>query len=172
MGYFSFTYADTNNKEKLRIGGKAYIPLPSGNFLYEPNYNGYGSFNGKDIHYMFAMWNKKYLSADLVDELYEPPKRETYTNIPWVDDVAKEEEYYNAALKRYERDKAVFVYFLESDSVSFENIRNIGIELFFSENEKVKNSIKYPIRIMKNESSCDNPSLYPASEDDPDQGCF
>ena len=62
MGQFSWMFADTNNEEDLREGQEAYVPLPNGEYIHEPCYEGYGKFGGQDIYDLVADWNREYLS--------------------------------------------------------------------------------------------------------------
>lgn len=64
MGCFSWRFADKNNKRRLKIDRAAYVMCPDGGILYEPCYNGYGDFAGKDIYDLVADWNRKFLSQN------------------------------------------------------------------------------------------------------------
>ena len=59
MGCFSWMFSDTNNEENLVIGEEAYVVLPDGSMIYEPVYDGYGNFGGRDIYEMVVDWNKE-----------------------------------------------------------------------------------------------------------------
>lgn len=74
MGYFSWMFADKANRSRLKIGQPAYVPCPDGTVIFEPAYDGYGHFGGKDIYELVAEWNRDSMQiSDLV-----LPKRESY----------------------------------------------------------------------------------------------
>lgn len=59
MGCFSWMYADLNNSRPLLIGAPAYVACPSGEFIFEPAYDGYGIFGGHDIYELVVDWNRE-----------------------------------------------------------------------------------------------------------------
>lgn len=65
MGYFSWMFADTDNKIPLKLGNEFYLPQPFGMAtLHERAYNGYGDVGDKDIFELVADWNREYLSKN------------------------------------------------------------------------------------------------------------
>lgn len=92
MGFYSWMYADTDNKKRLKIGQGAYVLCPDGTTkIKEYHYNGYGTFGGNDIYELVAEWNRDYLTEDNLIK----PLREEY-----IDNHTKtEQEAFERALK-------------------------------------------------------------------------
>ena len=61
MGFFSWITSDTDesisNVYSERGPLPVYLLCPNGEKLYEPEYEGYGIFAGKDAYALLAQWN-------------------------------------------------------------------------------------------------------------------
>ena len=62
MGFYSWKFADTKNRQRLMVGAPAYVACPAGTFIFS-YYDGYGHFNGKDIWELVADWNRDHLDG-------------------------------------------------------------------------------------------------------------
>ena len=164
MGCFSWKFADTNNKERLRCGKPAYVPCPNGEIFYESCYGGYGIFDGRDIYELVADWNQDSISVAQL----EKPKAECYKI---GNDDGK--EYFEKAMERYEYCCRRMTDFVKKQSSQYmiehygkEWKREIGIDIACY--DKDNESLKFPIKICKSKPK----SYYDlvASKSDPMQG--
>lgn len=61
MGFFSWKTSDTDksisNTNSSRGPLSVYVLCPDGSKLYEPQYEGYGVFAGRDVYALVAQWN-------------------------------------------------------------------------------------------------------------------
>ena len=62
MGFFSWMTSDTHRSISNRYSSRGALPVylycPDGTKIYEPNYEGYGDFGGKDAYALLARWNR------------------------------------------------------------------------------------------------------------------
>lgn len=163
MGQFSWKYADKHNRSALKIHGEAYVPVPDGSILYEPYYEGYGDFQGKDIYELVAEWNRENISEKNIQK----PVRKVYCN--------REEGYvhYLNAVRSYELRCMRLRDFVQGrPAKEMEEVygngwkREIGIDIACG--DKKNAALKYPIKICKMKP--DSYEKLPASRIDPHQG--
>ena len=154
MGQFSWMYADTNNEKALLEGGAAYVPLPNGEAIEEPSYDGYGEFGGQDIYDLVADWNREYLSRHPEFELPGAYGRKPFR----VDRHGWYKYYADLSLSREEvvRRADLFEY------------RTIGIEIACYDDQN--GALPFPIKICKNRPAPGAYNRLPASWSDPNQG--
>lgn len=61
MGFFSWITSDTHKGVRNRYSEEGALPVyvycPDGTKIFEPNYEGYGVFGGRDIYALVAEWN-------------------------------------------------------------------------------------------------------------------
>lgn len=158
MGCFSWKYANTDNKRRLRIGSPAYLMCPDGTVIREPSYEGYGRFGGRDVYELVADWNREYLSKHPEFRIYS----ETLGYKP-IGDFFWYPAY--ADLAKTPED-------IEREAVDPEfghnvQYRQIGIEIACT---NVRNSmLPYPIKICSS-PRCPKYDELPYSDKDPDQG--
>jgi hypothetical protein len=61
MGFFSWKTSDTEKSISNRYSDRGALPVyvlcPDGSKIYEPNYEGYGEFGGRDMYALVAQWN-------------------------------------------------------------------------------------------------------------------
>lgn len=61
MGFFSWKTSDTNKSISNMFSSRGALPVyvlcPDGSKIYEPNYEGYGIFGGRDIYALVVEWN-------------------------------------------------------------------------------------------------------------------
>lgn len=163
MGQFSWMYADSDNKDALKLFGKAYVPCPDGTVIYEGCYNCDGMFGGYDIYDLVAEWNKQYISIDNI----EMPVRGDWG------DTEQDALCYQDALKRYKFQCQRIIDFINNKSEEYmQKIygedwkRNIGIDIASDSEDNA--ALKFPIKICEGKNSCYG--KIPASESDQDQG--
>ena len=167
MGLFSWMFADTDNKENLRIHKEAQVPCPDGKVIICSSYNGYGSFGGHDIYELVANWNRKYLAShpehgipSKIDYLKGHPdykdKRTKVSEMAWYP------YYANLSLSPAE----VVEQTKSACNWEFFEYRQIGIDIacYDEDNE----ALPYPIKICKNANG--GYDSFPASKSDPEQG--
>lgn len=161
MGFFSWMFADTGNTEALKVGKPAYLVWPDGSVTYIHRYDGYGRFDSYEIHKLVVDWNKDFLS---VDNLIKPERNEY-----------DEQKYFDSAMRRYEYGCNRLNDFISGMSDEEMHARygrdwklEIGIDI--SDEDEQNASLKYPIRICKEEPK--DISALPASKSDPLQGCY
>lgn len=149
MGQFSWNYADTQNRIPLMLYGAAYVPCPDGTVIYESCYLCYGMFGGHDIYDLVADWNRRYISAQMIDK----PERESYpvtgqgkrwyrTNVRW----------YNMKCRRLEDFAVGKSNPYMSDTYGEDWKRNIGIDIACD--DKKNRALKYPIKICRSRLDC------------------
>lgn len=67
MGQYSWIYSDTKKQVVDNRRADTYLLVPPsyqskyGSAIYEPCYNGYGSFGSYDIYELVAEWNKTFI---------------------------------------------------------------------------------------------------------------
>ena len=170
MGCFSWMYADTGNREALKIGGSAYVPRPDGTVLIEKDYGGFGCFANADIMDEVADWNREYLSQhpDFPVPQHGLIPAPNGTLKPCPPKPVKEYNWYHvfADIESYPSHEDVERGVRsETDERSFE-YRFIGCDLTAYDDQN--SALPYPIKICK-----EMPGTYfdlPASDADPDQG--
>lgn len=149
MGQFSWKYADTNNRSRLKLYGTAYVPCPDGTIIYEGCYQCYGIFGGYDIYDLVADWNREYISEDLI----EKPVRTDWDNDE------QGEEYYQRAMKWYTFSCNRLKDFVNGKPEEYmEKVygddwkRNIGIDIACDNESNA--ALKFPIKICKEKPDC------------------
>ena len=171
MGCYSWKFGNTKNRSRLVCGNAAYLLIPEkfgGGHYFEPHYDGYGQFAGKDVFELIADWNREVLSEypgwlleGNVDEQRMDPKHilpVTVSGFSWYKD------YADLLLSREQvvennQDNEMFKAF------GFE-WRSIGIEL--TTLDRNNDSLPFPIKV----SSVPMPyEACRASHMDPRQGC-
>lgn len=171
MGCFSWMFADTDNKQALRIGKKAHLFLPTGAVLTEPSYDGYGRFDGQDVFDLVADWNRAFLAAnpDFIikqhgqrfDEktgkwaLIPDKKVSEFCWYPAYADLTKSMDEVEDAVRKAYPDQSHFQY------------RRIGIAIACYDDQNA--TLPYPIKICRAKRGRNYETL-PPSEGDPDQG--
>lgn len=81
MGLFSFMYADTENRENLCIGERAYLLLPDREPNFELSYDGYWHFRGTDIYEVTVDLNRNLLTEEFLDMYIASPRKFDWTII-------------------------------------------------------------------------------------------
>lgn len=160
MGCFSWRFADKNNKRRLKIDRAAYVMCPDGGILYEPCYNGYGDFAGKDIYDLVADWNRKFLSQN-PDFVIKSIGREI-SSYNWYLYYANL-EFSPKEIERRLREDGIWNGCTE--------YRDIGICIACEDEDNA--ALPYPIKICQSKP-VGTAAYYqglPASEGDPYQGC-
>lgn len=81
MGYFTWTFADKPLKYKkdgeisrtckLHYDGSGYLLCPDHSYFYEPDYEGYGIFDGHDAYDLVVDWNRGKL-VEAITACHEP----------------------------------------------------------------------------------------------------
>lgn len=165
MGCFSWMFADTDNRKRLRCDRKGYVALPHGGFILERCYDGYGIFDGHDIYDLVVDWNKEFLTTDLLKK----PRRSDYMSGEDGD------RRYRHWLADYEKSCGAmkdFISGVPEDEITkkygSEWKRWLGIQIACYDEENA--ALRYPIKICRTRPK-DYDSL-PASKSDPNQGCF
>ena len=162
MGQFSFMYADTDNREALRVCGEAYVICPDGSVIHEDCYGGYGIFCGKDIYELVADWNRKYLAKHPefpIFQHYLVPTENGFKEaepIP-IDQYDWYRFYADLSLSREE----------VVERAKLLEYRLIGIDIACYDDCNA--NLPCPIKICKDEPRKDY-GAYPPSKDDPNQG--
>lgn len=80
MGCFSWKFADTNNRRRLKIGQPSLVACPDGMFIPDRSYNGYGHFGCEDIFDLVATWNREYAARNPDHRLHGG---HTLSEYPW-----------------------------------------------------------------------------------------
>ena len=173
MGQFSFRFAEDRRK-RLRLCEPAYVPfpkdrgacgLPPGSRIFEPAYDCYGHFGGKDIFDLVADWNKGRITPEMIDL----PDRSG-----WSPD-EEGEMWYRKAMGRYYR-LLCMVYDFQSgmDDAAMASRygqdwkRTIGIAITGAGDYVKNSSLPYPLKVCMYESTAYEEAG--ASSDDPHQG--
>lgn len=176
MGCFSWMFADTDNKEALRIGDKAHLFLPTGVVLTEPSYDGHGRFDGQDVYDLVADWNRVFLAANpdfIIKQVEEVFNSEAGEWVPKPDKKVNEFPWYPAyadlAKSRAEVVEAVRELDLGGGRGEWRTFRYrcIGIEIACYNEQNA--ALPYPIKICRTKRGRNYETL-PPSEADPDQG--
>lgn len=154
MGLFSFMFAN-NLKRNLRYGEKGILLLPDGRHITTNSYGGYGDFSGYDVFETMFWFNRNWIVKNVKKEdiCKKMLWKDGYKSKRILDDVyafdGTEEEFYD-----------------EYGDDIFDTLRDIMIYVFYN----VPNH-PYPIKIVDGTVKDLNYNSYPASVDDPDQGC-
>lgn len=153
MGYFSWMFANCNNEKNLRVGRKGYVACPDNTFIEEPNYEGYGDFDGKDVYELVVQWNRKFL-ADHPEHIL-PRFHIRVDRFPWYPALA------DLTIPLYE--------IPERSKPDWDGeLRMIGIDIACYNEDNA--SLAYPIKIVSNKKMAYDD--LPPSKLDPDQGCL
>lgn len=151
MGLFSFTKVDDLNN--IHYGDKVCLLHPLKSKMNVIGfYDGYGRINGRDVYFLLAMWNRKYILAnkEKFDSLFNRMNRDEYSKAKAYFDSSKSNKYFDI-----------------EDENMVDSIRLIGIQLFFENAE-------YPFHLkfvdIENASKKYN-DYTNFSQDDPTQGC-
>ena len=166
MGYFSWMFADKNNKENLRIGKRAYVLCPDGAVIIEECYDGYGRFGNYDIYDLVVDWNRKFITTENVKK----PNRDDYP--------AGElgQDSYIFGMRDYERNckKITDIISGKSSQYMYDEYgpdwkRELGICIACYDEENA--SLNFPIKICKSYPRNVSYGELPPSKGDPNQGC-
>lgn len=167
MGFFSWMFADRDNKKALKIGKKAYLLIPvEKDGYYEGFYNGYGNIGSLSVYEQVALWNREYLTTKNLVK----PERENFGNVEYA------QKAYEASMKHYERSVACLSDFVGGmpgaemkEKYGKDYLRDIGVDIagYNWQNEQ----LKYPIKICELKHSAKQYDVLPASKKDPNQGC-
>ena len=166
MGCFSWIFANSDNKRRLKIDSKGYVVCPDNSYLGTGSYDGYGDFykageiGSKDIYALVAIWNRDFLSPKMLRKV----KKKNYGD----------EFYWEKAKKNYRR-KVERLSDYRSRKVSEEDmeakygkdwLRKIGIDISCYDEQNA--ALPYPIKIVSRKGLLYNG--LPSSDGDPDQG--
>ena len=154
MGYFSWCFADKNNKKKLRIGERGYILTPDNQLIREDNYDGYGRFASQDVYALVADWNKDHLKEIIADKNLDDFTRQIAIKFQNDEDVAG---FVNSEIAN---GKA-----LEYLRTDWKRVLGIEIACYDEENK----NLPYPIKIVSSRN-CRKYEDLPASKKDKNQG--
>ena len=165
MGFFSWLDCKTN--KSIRIGSHdSYLLIPEqfgGGHYHESYYRGYGMFGSHDVYEEVAKWNRKNLSADMI----EAPDRSR-----WADD-EEGQQWYELAVDRYMvRRKRITDYAAGVDDRTMrllygaDYLRNIGIDIACYDEQNA--ALPFPIKITHDKNA--EYEDYGPSKSDPNQG--
>lgn len=168
MGFFSWITSDTHksisNAYSTRGALPVYLLVPDdygGEPIYEPNYDGYGRFDGRDAYDLVADWNRLHIPSDLI----ERPDRSRYSR-------ASDYEWacarYCTMLDMIEAFSSCEVPDRELAAQFGDDFkRRIGIWIAGSSDKNA--ALRYPLKFVEHPVPYDDAE---ASRDDPDQGYF
>lgn len=133
MGCFSWMFADANNTRPLLIGAPAYVACPSGDFIFESAYGGYGMFGGHDIYDLVVDWNREDIKHLVRQNQHHPLFNwsDEFLNLVMESDVAAE---------KYIADRFPVGHWLRRDWK-----RNLGIDIACYDDQN--QALRYPIKI-------------------------
>lgn len=170
MGYFSWMFANGHNKRNLCLGKPAFLCCPDGTILFEPAYEGYGFFGGKDVYELVADWNRPFLSKHpelLIPqhssvfnqetgkfEKATPVRVDSFYWYPAYADLSKSMEEVEAAMRACRNDPA-------------EVYRWIGIAIACYDDQNA--ALPFPIKVCSHGYD-NNYFKLPPSKNDPNQG--
>lgn len=157
MGCFSWMFADTNNKKRLRIGHKGYILTPDNIFIPEQHYEGYGDFSDVDVYDCVVDWNRPFLTDIINKPLRTNPSKQMKTLAEFAE-ISDDE-----ALRFVESEIKVggFSPYFKTD---WKRCLGIDIACYDEDNRE----LPFPIKIVSSKN-CKYEDL-PSSNLDPDQG--
>lgn len=160
MGYFSWLFCDRGNKENLRIDRLGHILCPDDTFIDEPEYEGYGEFNGVDAYDLVADWNRKHLAEHPEYMVPQPCGRPTrpVSSYPWY------AAYSDLTLSH----EQVVDRVMKTTGEKFFEYRFIGIDIACYDEQNA--ALPFPLKITKAKRGRHYADL-PASKGDPEQGC-
>lgn len=166
MGQFSWLDCKDGKQILDNVAKTAYLLVPEefkeqfGEKIPTQCYDGYGHFGSYDVYELVALWNRRFLS---IENLQNLPKREQYG----------EEEYYQMAMNRYKNSMNRLEDFRlgTSDEKMKEKygkdyLREIGIDVACYDEQNA--ALTYPIKI-----TYDGTAVYEQcdpSPSDPNQG--
>ena len=152
MGCFSWLFADCDNEKSLRIGNPGYIACPDNTFIAEPNYEGYGEFDGRDVFELVVRWNRQFL-ADHPEHILPRfgIRVDHFQWYPFLADLTIPLE---------------IVPGLCPESAWAGELRMIGVDIACYDADNA--SLAYPIKIVSNKKKAYDD--LPASKSDPNQG--
>lgn len=156
MGFFSWMFADTANKERLMIGSPGYLLVPEGKGenIYESCYEGYGCFGCQDVYELVAIWNREYL-AEHPEHLLNSGSR-TVDLADWYRYYADMSISLEEAVEKWKCDVGYDV-----------ELREIGIDIAHAWDNM---RLPFPIKVAK--VNVPYESVSDASEEDMLQGCL
>lgn len=157
MGQFSWMFADKNNKQALNEGCPAYVALPDGGYIYEPCYDGYGNFGGKDIYNLVADWNREYLSKHPEHDVKSHDMYGREIAFP----VCRHSWYWKYADLKLTPEEVV----KQADLCDY---RGIGIDIACYDKQNA--ALPFPIKICREKPRPGDYEKLPPSEADPNQG--
>lgn len=164
--YFSWMFADCDNKQNLKRGYKGYLVLPSGEFVKEPCYEGYGRFNGVDPFAEVVRWNREFLATHPEHTVHVVDNKTSCAikKCPWypiLADLKIPFEELEDTLKNYHNT-------LPSSQTQhcWWLVHNIGVDI--ADQDENNASLPYPIKITKTKKI--PYEQLPASKQDPSQG--
>lgn len=169
MGFFSWMFCDTNNKERLKIGKSAYLLTPKdslyeGRNIHESSYDGYGSFYIFDVYEVVADLNREYLSKHPDHLIYQNDrlrlKPEQKKNGRKVSSFKWYKYYSNLSLSHREIEEN-----MKRDGLRHD-YRDIGIEIACYDYDNAH--LPYPIKIASKDVPYESVK---ASRSDSMQGC-
>ena len=157
MGQFSWMFADKNNKQALNEGCPAYVALPDGGYIYEPCYDGYGNFGGKDIYDLVADWNREYLAKHPEHDVGSHDMYGREIAFP----VCRHSWYWKYADLKLTPEEVV----KQADLYEY---RGIGIDIACYDKQNA--ALPFPIKICRDKPEPGDYEKLPPSESDPNQG--
>ena len=165
MGFFSFMFADMENRMALKIGGSAYIPQPEGfgETIYESRYDGFGHFRHIDIFELVADWNRPYLAQH--PEYVIPSYAGDEDGIKRISDFSWYPFYSDLSLSKEE----VEVEWSKCHEKEFGCIEYRSIGIILSCLDEDNEALPFPLKVCRNE--CQYEDIPCASRRDPMQGC-
>lgn len=158
MGCFSWMFADINNRRPLRMGNKGYVLCPDNTVIFEPNYDGYGEFDGRDVYELVVDWNREHL----VSAITSPEIRASV--LPVDIQLAKEAEKGDKYAERFTMKKIMsgeFAPYMKSDWK-----RHLGISIACYDADNAR--LPFPIKIVSKKGL--SYSNTKPSKSDPNQG--
>ena len=166
MGQFSWLDCKDGRQVLDNKQADVYLLIPKqfgGGHIHETCYDGYGYFGPCDVYEEVALWNRKFLTVDMI----EKPERDQYS------DGEDGQRWYEAAVKRYKVRCRCFEDFVSGLSkpemrqkYGDDYLREIGIEIACDDKDNA--ALRYPIKITHDASA-----VYEdcgPSPSDPDQG--
>ena len=163
MGCFSWTFADTDNQQKLRLDHRGYLALPDGNFLCANDYEGFGEFEGRDVYELVVWWNREYIAKNPDAEVkaysitlhdYAPKKLKDFWWYPVIADLSLTGPEVVRKRKEIEKIKGL------------SELRGVGIDIACDDQNNA--ALPFPIKITKTTKK--RYWELPPSKHDPDQG--
>lgn len=151
MGQFS--WIDCKNENRAILDGRkvdSYVLVPEefsgtyGKHIKEECYDGYGHFGGYDVMELIALWNRDHIG---VENLIKPQQKKY-----------PEGEWYEKALKRYERKCERLNDWIKGsswetmeDKYGSDFLREIGIDIGCYDEQNT--ALEYPLKITHDENA-------------------